>query len=338
MAPARSASRHNQAATHSMWKSRIGRLAKVIGTLCLIAFVCYQAGIFSRQGAARFSELWAGVDWLLVALSVVIALAQNLVSVLKWRVVVVAKHLRGGIRQLLAYLYIGRLYNLILPTSMGGDIVRVYRLGRLNDNMERSAAAVFVDRFTGMLLLLILSGAAVMFSFRGSSELFVLSLLFVFGVTVVLGWGAVDPRFAGLLERVAGSIDSAPLDKVAGKFAAFQDSIRELRRNHRFLVALAVYTVVFYGLAVLNVWSSALAFHWDVALLDMVIAVPLIMLVMNLPVSIGGLGLMEASYTVGFELLGYSAELGLATALLMRGKMLLDALVGGLVELGSSIR
>jgi hypothetical protein len=60
------------------------------------------------------------------------------------------------------------------------------------------------------------------------------------------------------------------------------------------------------------------------------------MLIMNLPVSIGGLGLMEASYTVAFEILGYSAELGLITALLMRGKALLDALVGGVIELGNA--
>ena len=70
----------------------------------------------------------------------------------------------------------------------------------------------------------------------------------------------------------------------------------------------------------------------------MIIAVPIIMLVMNLPVSIGGLGLMEASYTVGFELLGYSAELGLTTALIMRAKTLIDALIGGVFELGASVR
>ena len=70
----------------------------------------------------------------------------------------------------------------------------------------------------------------------------------------------------------------------------------------------------------------------------MVIAVPFIMLIMNLPVSIGGLGLMEASYTVAFGLLGYSAELGLITALLMRGKALLDALIGGMIELGRTDR
>lgn len=321
-----------------MWNSRIGRLARVIGTLCLIAFVCYQAGIFTREGLERFSALWASVDWVLVAVSIAVALAQNVISALKWQVAVLAKRLQGTVWQLLQYLYVGRLYNLILPTSMGGDVIRVYRLGKLNDNMERGAASVFVDRFTGMLLLLVLAGISVMFSFRGSSGLFLLSLLFVFAVTVILGWGAVDPRFAALLKRLAARLNNDLMKKAAEKFHAFQTSIRDLRGNRRFYAGILVYSALFYGFAVMNVWTSALAFDWDVRVLDMIIAVPLIMLIMNLPVSIGGLGLMEASYTVGFELLGYSAELGLATALLMRAKTLIDALVGGLLELRAPFR
>ena len=307
-------------------------------TLCLILFVCYQAGFFTEEGMERFAGLWLTVDWGLVVLSIMVAFVQNLVSVMKWRVVVVAKRLKGTVFQLLEYLYVGRLYNLILPTSMGGDVIRVYRLGKINSNMERAAASVFVDRFTGMILLLLLAGVVVMISFRGSGELFILSLLFVFGVALVLGWGAVDHRFARVLERFSEKVDSKLFKKVGEKFHAFQVSIRDLRRNRKFFTGILIYSLLFYCFAVMNVWTSALAFDWEVELVDMIVAVPLIMLVMNLPVSIGGLGLMEASYTVGFELLGYSAELGLTTALLMRAKTLIDALVGGAFELSSSVR
>jgi len=316
------------------WK--IGRLARLIGTLALIVFVCYQAGFFTGQGLQRFSELWRSIDWLLVVVSFLVAFVQNVVSALKWRVVVLAKKLRGDLYQLLKYLYIGRLYNLILPTSMGGDVIRVYRLGRLNDNMERAAASVFVDRFTGTLLLLVLAGVAVLLSFRGSGYLFTMSLGFVFVVLAVLGWGAVDARFAALLKRLAGRMQNRFLSKVAEKFDAFQVSIRDLRGNRRFLLGLGAYSLLFYGFAVVNVWTSALAFDLNVSLVHMMMAVPIIMVVMNLPVSIGGLGLMEASFTLGFELLGYTAELGLTTALLMRAKTLIDAFVGGAFELADA--
>lgn len=316
------------------WK--IGRIARILGTLGLILFVCYQAGLFTGQGMQRFSDLWRSIDWLLVVVSILVAFLQNVISALKWHIVVVAKKLRGGVYQLLKYLYVGRLYNLILPTSMGGDVIRVYRLGKLNNNMERAAASVFVDRFTGTLLLLVLAGAAVLLSFRGSSYLFATGLGFIFVMLAILGWGAVDSRFAVVLDRLAARLQNRFLSKVAEKFDSFQVSIRDLHGNRRFLLSIGAYSLVFYCFAVLNVWTSALAFDLNVSVVDMMIAVPIIMLVMNLPVSIGGLGLMEASFTLGFELLGYSAELGLTTALLMRAKTLIDAFVGGVFELTDS--
>jgi len=217
---------------------------------------------------------------------------------------------------------------------MGGDVIRIYRLGKLNSNVELAAASVFVERFVGMLVLLMLSIISLVFMVHGGGRLFVLSFSFVLIVTLAMGWAAVDPRFARILDRMASRSENAFVKKVSAKFDNFQSSIRQVGRNKAFLVKLFAYSAVFYAFAILSVWVSALAFDKSVGLVDMIIAVPFIMLIMNLPVSIGGLGLMEASYTVAFQLLGYSAELGLITALLMRGKAILDGLVGGAIELG----
>jgi uncharacterized membrane protein YbhN (UPF0104 family) len=54
---------------------------------------------------------------------------------------------------------------------------------------------------------------------------------------------------------------------------------------------------------------------------------------MNLPVSIGGLGLMEAAYTIIFTSFGYSSGLALSTALLIRLKTLVDGVVGSIFYL-----
>lgn len=316
-----------------MWNSKIQRFLQIIATLGLILFVCYSAGFFSESGRSRFTNVLASVDWLIISISILVSFIQNLVSVLKWQLVVVAKELKGSFFRLFKYLYIGRLYNMILPSSMGGDVVRIYRLGKFNGNMELAAASVFVERFVGMLILLFLSAVSLSFLLGVNNELFLAGFAFVFIVTLLLGWGAVDSRFVELLKYSSEKIRVKFIRKVVDKFENFQASIRKVGRNKIFLAKLFSYSLIFYVLAVISVWVSALAFDRNVGLVDMIIAVPAIMLIMNLPVSIGGLGLMEASYTVAFELLGYSAELGLVTALLMRGKAIIDALVGGLLEL-----
>jgi uncharacterized protein (TIRG00374 family) len=316
-----------------MRNPKIQRLVQILVTLGLILFVCYSAGFFSESGRSRFANIFSTVSWLIVGASVLVSFIQNLVSVRKWQLVVLAKELNGSFFRLFKYLYIGRLYNMILPSSMGGDVVRVYRLGKYNNNMELAAASVFVERFVGMLILLLLSAISLSFLLGVNDELFIAGFVFVLIVTLALGWAAVDPRFVELLKYLAAKVHITLIQKVADKFENFQVSIRKAGRNRVFLGRLFAYSIVFYILAILSVWVSALAFDRHVNLVDMIIAVPAIMLIMNLPVSIGGLGLMEASYTVAFELLGYSAELGLATALIMRGKAIIDALLGGLLEL-----
>ncbi len=76
-----------------------------------------------------------------------------------------------------------------------------------------------------------------------------------------------------------------------------------------------------------------MAFSSDANFTGILVAVPAILLIMNLPISIGGIGLMEFAYTFTFELIGFSAVLGLSTALLIRVKTFIDGGAGGLIHL-----
>ena len=82
----------------------------------------------------------------------------------------------------------------------------------------------------------------------------------------------------------------------------------------------------------LNVYVTALVFNVDVALLDVLIATPIIMLIMNIPLSVGNIGLMEFAYINVLQLMGYSPVLGLSVAILMRLKSLFDGALGGMLH------
>jgi len=73
-------------------------------------------------------------------------------------------------------------------------------------------------------------------------------------------------------------------------------------------------------------------FDLNINLIDMLIATPIIMLIMNIPLSIGNIGLMEFAYSEVFVLMGYSPALGLSVAILMRLKSLIDGLMGGVLQ------
>ena len=123
------------------------------------------------------------------------------------------------------------------------------------------------------------------------------------------------------------------MTEAMNKLVRTHDAIHAYSKDIPTLRYAFVISLVFYFLAVINVWVSALAFSDEIDFLTIVVAVPAIMLIMNLPVSIGGLGLMEAAYTVTFSAFGYSSALALSTALLIRLKTLVDGLIGGVLYL-----
>ena len=78
----------------------------------------------------------------------------------------------------------------------------------------------------------------------------------------------------------------------------------------------------------INVYITASVFQADVALLDIALATPIIMLLMNIPLSLGNIGLMEFAYVNVLQIMGYSPALGLSIAVLMRLKSFFDAGLG----------
>jgi uncharacterized protein (TIRG00374 family) len=121
------------------------------------------------------------------------------------------------------------------------------------------------------------------------------------------------------------------LSGVLAKFDKLHQAVLEYRDDRTALVLALVNTFVFYLLAVINVYVTALAFSPEIGFSELFIAVPLIMFIMNLPISIGGIGLMEFAFIFIFDISGYSSALALSTALLMRFKSFFDAGLGGLL-------
>lgn len=317
---------------------RLWQVVRLLVTAGLIAFVLDQAGLFEAEGRAGFVRMLAGVDLFYLFISFLVSVLMNLVSSYKWYVLLCSRQIHVTLSRLFALYYVGKFFNLFLPTGMGGDVARVYELGRITGTNTESLASVFVERFTGMITLTAVSAVAVLISLREYDiPVITTSLLLCVLITTVVTWMILDTRPLTWFSRLAtGRI--AALSGLFGKLHKVHGAIRAYKDRPGTLWYAFVISVVFYFLAVINVWVSALAFSREVEFLTILVAVPAIMLIMNLPISIGGLGLMEAAYTIIFTAFGYSSSLALSTALLIRLKTLVDGVIGGLFYLARGER
>jgi len=308
------------------------KIIQVFASIGLLALVFQQVGLFSEDGRAVFLKTLAGADVLFLLLSIAIGILINMSSALKWFMLTQSQRLGAGYWRIFSYYLIGQFYNLFLPTSVGGDVVRAYELGKFSGRQADSLASVFIERYTGVLVLLLAAGLAVLSQFSIFKVDFVIISLLAF--IVILGltaWVIFDAR---LYESFSSRSQRrfAFSRRIFNKLDKLLLSVSRYKKHRGALVWAFVNSVLFYLIAVLNVYVTALVFEADVVLLDILVATPIIMLIMNVPLSVGNIGLMEFAYINVLQLMGYSPALGLSVAILMRLKSLLDGAMGGVLH------
>lgn len=298
----------------------------------LLSLLVYHAGLFSAEGRKTLLDTFAQANLLILFVSVFLGVLINMASSFKWWMLLRSQLILVGYWRLFSYYLVGQFYNQVLPTSVGGDVVRSYELGRFTGRQADALASVFVERFTGVLVLLIIAGGAVLaqVSRFDSAYIYISLVVFTIGLSLI-AWLVLDLKAYNWLKKQSllrfnsSAALFIKLDKLLASISGYRDPPSAL------IIAFAN-SFLFYFLAVVNVYVTALVFQFDVSFLDMLIATPVIMLLMNLPISLGNLFLMEASYTGVFALMGYSPALGLSVALTMRMKSLFDGMLGGILH------
>lgn len=314
------------------YKKSIMKAVQIALSLGLLLWVLSIAGLFDAQGRSDFAALITNAHLGYLFLSIAIGVIVNMSSSLKWYMLVTAKRHSVAYFRVFSYYLIGQFYNIFLPTSVGGDVVRSYQLGKYIDDQPSALASVFVERFTGILTLLVFAAVATLFQIAVFNVDFViLSLVFFALVLGLLAWGVLDARPYAILKRFAQA-RTVQADRVFAKLDQVMDAVNDYRNSPSALVYAFVNSAVFYVLAALNIYLSASVFSLEISFVDALVATPIIMLIMNIPFSFGNIGLMEFAYTSVFALLGYDPALGLSVAVLMRAKSMLDGALGGVLQ------
>ncbi len=301
---------------------------RYIFTFLLVALVLYMAGVFDPEKRAELLSVLSQPDWFWLLICVLVGFLVNLSSAVKWWMLARAANLKVGLLRCLAYYLIGMFYNLILPTSVGGDVVRAFELGKYTQRKAKAMASVFVERYSGVVVLWLLSVIAVIVNARTFNVPAITYSLAAFSVALgMLGWLAFDGRVLFWFKQRFAHWHSF-IGKIFAKVEKLHEAVVQYKGNKNALSWAFINSMIFYGLAILNVYTTARVFTPELDFMTIVVATPVIMLMMNIPLSIGNHGIMEAAFTITFEILGLGSILGLSTALLIRLKSIVDGAIG----------
>ncbi len=309
---------------------------RIVVTTALLVYVFHKAGLLTIKGWQDLFATFSQANLGLILLSALLIPLMDFSSSVKWYCLARACNLQVGLWRLYAYYTVGRFFNLVLPSSIGGDVIRINELGRYTGRYADSAAVVFVERFSGLAMLVVLAAIAVVINLQMFNMPWLTAALLVGVVGVAfICWIIVDARPFNLINRFFAGRNSSrrlafipPFLKKIGKF---REAVLVYRNKPGALWLATINSLIFYFLAVCNVWVSVLAFDSSVSFISMLVAVPIMMFIMNLPFSIGGIGITEFAYSFTLSLFGINPSVAISVTILMRIKTLLAAGMGGLI-------
>src|SRR5882672_4257638 len=133
---------------------------KILISVALLYLALSKVNLFELASRINIASL----GWL--ALAVAATLLQLLVGVLRWREVSDACRAPLALGQAIRFNLIGTFFNQTLPSSIGGDAVRLWLVARDGAGWRAATYSIFVDRAIGLIALAIIIVASLPWSYR----------------------------------------------------------------------------------------------------------------------------------------------------------------------------
>ena len=243
-------------------------------------------------------------DLAILFVALVLNLAERLQLTYKWNLLIRVRNIIVSFGRLFLISSIGTFLGIFLPSSLGTDVVRGYYLAKNNSEKSVTVSSIFVDRVIGLFSLLLLCLISIFFTGDSLSKFnFEIYIVGIFIVFVFAFYFFQKKETAIFLEKIIRHVKYQKLLKKGLKLHA---SILEYKKFPKTLLITFVITLFVQITRILTFYFVALAFGVTVPFVYFVLFIPIIMLVIMIPISIGGLGVKEGTFVAFFTIAGMS--------------------------------
>jgi uncharacterized membrane protein YbhN (UPF0104 family) len=269
----------------------------------------------------------ASLGW--IGLAIATTFLQIFVGVLRWREINAECGAPLGTKQAMRFNLIGTFFNQTLPSSIGGDAVRLWLVARGGAGWRAATYSIFVDRAIGLIALAVIIVASLPWSYsliadpHGRSALLFVDFAALAGGVGFLVLGRLPWPW---LKRWWGTHHLHACSIIANRV------IFSRERGP----TIAVLSVLVHVLAVVIVWCVVQSIAAPVVFSQIFQLVPPVMLITMLPISIAGWGLREATMGLAFGYAGLMTNEGVNVSLLYGAVSFIVGAFGGLVWIFSA--
>jgi glycosyltransferase 2 family protein len=269
----------------------------------------------------------ASLGW--IGLAIAVTFLQIFIGVLRWCEISEMCGAPLTTRQAMRYNVIGTFFNQTLPSSIGGDAMRLWLVARSGAGWRAATYSIFVDRAIGLIALAVIVVASLPWSYRlignadGRAALLFVDLAALAGGAGFLVLGRLNWPW---LQRLWGMHHLHACAVIANRVLFSRE------RGPK----IAVLSLLVHVLAVVIAWCVVQSIAAPVGFGQIFQLIPPVMLITMLPISIAGWGVREATMGLAFGYAGLMTNEGVNVSLLFGAVSFIVGAFGGLVWIVSA--
>jgi uncharacterized protein (TIRG00374 family) len=268
----------------------------------------------------------------LIAAGFLVIMLNFLLKTYRWASILWIQEPDISFGQVIRFNFISMFLANFLPGSIASDLVRFYQVSKYTSQVKGAISSIIVDRIVGIFSTVAITVIALIALRR--TDLVQIDSILLYGVFGFLLLSLGIPLFiqhsslsAGvrrILMRFVGM-------KLQGKFMSMYESFL-LYQNYPLILVEALF-ISFLNLVVaaFEFYTVALGFYSETPVGYYLIFVPLAIFLSMLPISWGGIGVLEASMVFFFSKVGMSVEMCLSIVIVRRALFLLSTIPGGML-------
>ncbi len=298
-------------------------IIKIVVSVSLIVFLLSKVGIANLIANLRM------VDLRYAPLIVGLIIVHYVIGGFRWKKFLIYDNCEHvSVRYLINLYFIGSFFNNFMPTSVGGDAVKFYKLGRRIGSKTNAFTATFMERFTGVVALVLVSYYGLIKTLDFWVNLLPASisvqpvLVTLFKLFLFLGFW---------IGMVAAFLVLKFASKKIGFLNKIYSSLMVYRGRKDILIYALVTSFLIQLLAIFTQYFSFIALGITVPLDYAFFVLPVITLAGFFIPSLNGLGVQDALYIQFFGIIGIAPELALSASIVYHLFRLVVSLIGGVL-------
>ena len=240
--------------------------------------------VFRGANVQKLSTVVTSLSFSSVAIIVAIYAMGQVLSALKWWILITNAGIEVSFSKTLKSYFIGMFVNCFGLGTVGGDLARALLVGSAEESKITALSSVVADRAHGLAVLATIgSSAAIIFGSQFLEATYINTMITV-GVCTISGW-FLGPLFVRLV-----------LPKEHRIREKMEEVLRVFPTQKRVLILMTVISLAFHLLQIGLHYIIGYFLFLDLPIKELLVIIPLINILSTLPISWNGLGVREKAY------------------------------------------